>query len=913
MTIYSDISTIKVGNFNSTELVLNSLRTLCLPGHVYELRCLAYTLNGKWPQTVSGYYDDLGIMARDAAAYDGHCKGVYLTLNPAAADLKARSYNHVREGVKDDETTKDKHVVRRAWLPIDFDPERVSGVSSTDREHDAALARAQECRDWLRGQGFPESVLADSGNGGHLLYRIDLPNDDDATRLLADFLKAVDATFSDAHIKVDTTIFNASRIWKLYGTVARKGDDIPERPHRRSAILELPDTLACVSREVLERVVGPAPAPVASATVTAALLPARQGPAFSPSEGTAFDVTGWLDKHGLAVLKTEPYHGGGKWVLKCCPFNPAHTGGCAAVLQRPDGKLGFKCQHNSCKGKGWRAVREHFGEKPERRRTQSAAERLKDLALSNAELFTTPDGTAYARVTGGGRRDCFKVVSTPFRRWLAGLAEGSGVTANKTAVGDAVFAVEARAFGGGAKEEVHLRVARTGSHIYVDLADDLGRVVEVTAGGWRVVADCPVAFVRHENMAPLPVPERGGSLQDLRRFLNVTDDEFPLVRGFILDCFKAVGPYTVLLINGEQGSAKSTATKILRQVIDPVHKALARRLQRDEYELAIAAQRNAVLFFDNVSSLPQWLSDAIASLATGSGFAVRTLYSQDEETVYGNAVPVCFNGIPDFAESSDLLDRAIRVTLPRIPDDKRLSEDDFEADFQAARPRILAAVLDALSAGLRNYEGVKLASLPRMARSARWIAACEMGLPEDQGSFAEAYERNREELHSLAIDHSPVATALIAWMDRRVAVAGKKNPERKVEPDKPWEGRASDLHDELLGVVNGLVATSSGFPKAPNKLSGELRRLAPALLKAGVRVTLGRSKHGSKITVERVGGGDGGPRVRSIRFPVVPAGWPTGRSGVPGPGYDMDDAGEGLLPYFSADYGPFADLAPVAG
>lgn len=340
------------------------------------------------------------------------------------------------------------------------------------------------------------------------------------------------------------------------------------------------------------------------------------------------------------------------------------------------------------------------------------AERLKDLALKHAELFSTPDGTAYAVVTDNGRRDCYKVASTPFRRWLAGLAEGNGIAPGKNAVADAVFALEARAFRDGTKRQVFLRFARVEDRICLDLADDAGRVIEITAGGWRILTDCPVAFVRHENMAPLPIPKPGGSFEDLRQFLNVTDEEFPLVRGFILDCFKAVGPYTVLLINGEQGSAKSTATKILRQVIDPVHKALARRLQRDEYELAIAAQRNAVLFFDNVSSLPQWLSDAIASLATGSGFAVRTLYSQDEETVYGNAVPVCFNGIPDFAESSDLLDRAIRVTLPRIPDDRRLSEDEFEPAFQAARPKILGAILDAVSAGLRNLKNVKMDFLP---------------------------------------------------------------------------------------------------------------------------------------------------------------------------------------------------------
>ncbi len=347
------------------------------------------------------------------------------------------------------------------------------------------------------------------------------------------------------------------------------------------------------------------------------------------------------------------------------------------------------------------------------------AEKLLAVAQENGELFMTPEEVAYIRRTDDQRGETFKVQSPACKLWLVALGRRLGIVPGSKALADATLALEAAAFQKKSVRQVYLRFARVADKLFVDLADDQGRVVEVTAMGWQVVTHCPVAFLRPPNLAPLPVPERGGCLQDLRQFLNVTDEEFPLVRGFILDCYKGVGPYMVLLINGEQGSAKSTATKILRQVIDPVHKALARRLQRDEYELAIAAQKNAVLFFDNVSSLPQWLSDAIASLATGSGFAVRTLYSQDEETVYGNAVPICFNGIPDFAESSDLLDRAIRVTLPRIPDDKRLSEDEFEPAFQAARPKILGAVLDAVSAGLRNYENVKLEGRNRSSATLR--------------------------------------------------------------------------------------------------------------------------------------------------------------------------------------------------
>jgi hypothetical protein len=206
-----------------------------------------------------------------------------------------------------------------------------------------------------------------------------------------------------------------------------------------------------------------------------------------------------------------------------------------------------------------------------------------------------------------------------------------------------------------------------------------------------------------------------------------------------------------------------------------------------------------------------------------------------------------------FAESSDLLDRAIRLTLPRIPDRDRKSEDEFEPLFEAARPRVLGAILDAVSAGLRNYDTLKPDALPRMARSARWIAACEADLPPADGSFTAAYTRNREELNVLAVDNSPVATALLAWLDRIA-----------LPPGKTWEGSASKLHDELLGVVSGLVATSTGFPKAPNKLSGELRRLAPVLARVGVHVALGRNKRGSCVTVRREAATGDGPSASPV-------------------------------------------------
>jgi hypothetical protein len=186
----------------------------------------------------------------------------------------------------------------------------------------------------------------------------------------------------------------------------------------------------------------------------------------------------------------------------------------------------------------------------------------------------------------------------------------------------------------------------------------------------------------------------------------------------------------------------------------------------------------------------------------------------------------------------------------------------------AARPKLLGALLDAAGAGLRNYAALKLGALPRMARSARWIAAWEAGLPGQQGAFLAAYERNREEMTTLALDHSTVATALLGWMDTWI--------------DAAWEGSASELLGVLTDQVHGVVLSGNAFPKAPNKLSGELRRVAPALRRVGVTVTFGRSRRCSRIVIERTAATDLKPAATA----TVPGGTPP-----------LSLATEGRIPY----------------
>ena len=218
--------------------IVQTFKMIVGDGNVTELRALDASVNGdRWRSTISGYFDN-GQALADACMTITSAVGVYLVLNPILPDLLARSWNHIKRA-KDADCTKDHDILRRRWLPIDVDAVRPSGISSTDREHEAAQHRAGDIWSFIHDElGWGDPIEASSGNGAHLLYAIDMPTDDGGK--VQKFLKMLSAKFSDSAVKVDTSVHNPARIWRLYGTPACKGDSIPSRPHRLSRILRAP-------------------------------------------------------------------------------------------------------------------------------------------------------------------------------------------------------------------------------------------------------------------------------------------------------------------------------------------------------------------------------------------------------------------------------------------------------------------------------------------------------------------------------------------------------------------------------------------------------------------------------------------------------------------------------------------------
>ena len=266
-------------------------------------------------------------------------------------------------------------------------------------------------------------------------------------------------------------------------------------------------------------------------------------------------------------------------------------------------------------------------------------------------------------------------------------------------------------------------------------------------------------------------PGKGGSIEALLPFLNLsTRNDFVLVVAWLLATLRAFGPYPLLAVSGEQGSAKTVLSKMLKALVDP-NTAPVRALPRDERELMIAANNGYLLAFDNLSWLPPRLSDALCRLASGGSFAVRQLYTDDDEVLFQAARPLLLNGIEDVVSRPDLADRGIFLTLAPIGEEQRRSESELWREFERARPRILGALLDAVVHGLPRLPTVRLRSLPRMADFALWATACETAL-WPAGTFTRAYDANRKAAIEEVIESDPVAVCVRKLMAERGSWAG---------------------------------------------------------------------------------------------------------------------------------------------
>lgn len=326
------------GLINETEL-RKAITQLKPDGELFEIRIMS---NGK---PISGYFRDIDTLIKAFEKVDLRNTNVYITLNRLMNALYSRQQADRFLSVKN--TTSDKEVEGLDWLFVDFDPVRPAGISSTDDELKMSMELAQKVYVYLKGVGFEEPIKAFSGNGYHLLYRIGLQNNEDNEKLIKRCLKALSAMFSTDTVKVDTANFNPSRICKLYGTMAQKGSNTTERPHRMARIDGDVKELKQTKKIYLEKLAGE--------IEEEDIRPARYNN-YSPN---GFDIEAWMSEHGIRyTLKAGD--GYTKYVLEECPFDHNHKAPDSMILKQQSGAIGFKCLHDSCQDKKWQDVRIMF-------------------------------------------------------------------------------------------------------------------------------------------------------------------------------------------------------------------------------------------------------------------------------------------------------------------------------------------------------------------------------------------------------------------------------------------------------------------------------------------------------------------------------------------------------------------------
>jgi hypothetical protein len=417
-------------------------------------------------------------------------------------------------------------------------------------------------------------------------------------------------------------------------------------------------------------------------------------------------------------------------------------------------------------------------------------------------------------------REVWALRSRGFKNWLAhAYFTETNKSPNGEAIATALTTLEGFARFDAPEHKVSVRLAEYNGRIYLDLANEHWQAVEIDARGWRIIAPAERAiyFRRPRGMLPLPLPEPqtdARALVALRKLLNVGEN-FPLIVAWMIAALRPSGPYPVLAIHGEQGSAKSSTVRYLRATIDP-NQAPMRVAPKDPRDLQIAAHNSWVMSFDNLSHISPWLSDCLCRLSTGGGFSSRELYTDAEETVLDATRPVVLNGIEELTTRADLLDRSIVIELEAIAESARRPERELDEEFDATRPAVLGALLNAVARGLGNLADIQLSALPRMADFATWVTAAEPALPWKPGVFLALYRENITSANTLTLEASVIFPMLAGVM--------------------PFEGTSTELLEQLKGQLPDEKKKARDFPGNARALSGALKRIAPNLRRMGIDI-----------------------------------------------------------------------------
>ena len=475
----------------------------------------------------------------------------------------------------------------------------------------------------------------------------------------------------------------------------------------------------------------------------------------------------------------------------------------------------------------------------------SAADEMIALVLERADLFHDLENAPFATVKEGTTLKTYKIGTKAFADWLSYAYYESTAESSQNGIGRAVGDAAAKAamtalsgiaIHGRPERPCYLRAAPWNGGYILDLGDCSWRAVEVTPTGWRVLDSSPVRFWRSATARPLPVPVPGGDVSRLWEFANVAEESRPLVLAWLLEAFRPDTPFVVLELCGDHGSVKSGTQEKLRRLVDP-NAVNLRAAPKNTEDLFVSAGCNWLMSLNNLSALTHPQQDALCTLATGGGFAGRTLYTNGDETVIECKRPVILNSIVPVVTAQDLADRVVHIETPEIDECNRREEAEINPAFEDALPALFGGLLDLFVATLARLPQTKVKNPPRMADFARLGEAMMRACDEEPGAFVALFAANRRRSIARGLDASPVGMAVKEFADTA--------PGAMV-----FDGNMKQL---LAQLERFRPRDETAWPKWPRGLSNDLRRQRPALKAVGVDVRI--SEHGRTgvtVTIKRL-------------------------------------------------------------
>lgn len=435
------------------------------------------------------------------------------------------------------------------------------------------------------------------------------------------------------------------------------------------------------------------------------------------------------------------------------------------------------------------------------------------------ELFVDQNKIPYVAVKRSRRNEVYKLNSDTFEAFIIDLWYGrKKQLLKKRDVKELVYQLTCRAMGERVIRDVYVRVASLNDKVYLDLCNDNWEVIEISSKGWRLLSESPVKFHRDKNALPLPYPEGGGNIENLQKLINIANSDFPLVVAWLLASLRGNGPYPILVIQGEQGSAKSTLSRFMKGLVDPSTASLLNKTPGTR-DLMISAQNRHIIVFNNLSTISTRFSDDLCCLSTGGGLSIRQLYTDSGEIVFNTQKPCILNGIGDLILRSDLRDRSIIINLPPMKARKR--ESELNKQFEELRPSILAGLLDLLSKALFNEPKTEITDLPRMADF------CHLSIAAGIDNFLPAYTENQFQSKNELLHNSSIGQAIV----------------KLLSIENSWEGTMTKLMLELRSLA---TEKASGL-RSTRALSNELKELSPNLRSEGIIYEPPKSNNGKRI------------------------------------------------------------------